>query len=268
MYYPIQIPHILSSDYSKYVSYTEYQILDLKNFAINAFEAYSTSAEIPYIEEIILTQGTIDLGFDMDNKWIGFGGISQTDYHFRWEFPFRNFGIRLKPGAFYQLTGLNARTMMDEFLPLKNIDNSFDEDAFFALSYDEAKDFLINYVKELSNRHIPNRYTLLFDELAEFPPNSTTELYALLDLSPRQCQRIFAKHYGITPKMVLTVLRFQKCLRLLLLDSTNTHRMLDNLNYYDQAHFTKDFKRRLGMTPRELVTCYKENISLLYTVEI
>ena len=258
MYYPIQIPHILSADYSKYVFYTETQILELQNFAINAFEAYSTSIEISYLEEIILTQGTIDLGFDFDNKWIGFGGISQTDYHFRWDFPFRNFGIRLKPGAFYQLTGLNASTMMDEFLPLKEIDITFDEEAFFSLSYEDAKKFLINYVKALANQHIPNQYTLLFDKLAESPPNLTSDLYELLDISPRQCQRMFAKHYGITPKMVLTVLRFQKCLRLLLLNNTNTNRVLDDLNYYDQAHFTKDFKRHLGLTPTELFNFYDE----------
>ena len=264
MYYPIQIPHILSADYSKYISYSEIQIPDLYNFAIYAFEAYTTATEIPYIEEIILNQGTIDLGFDMDNKWIGFGGISQTDYNFRWDFPFHNFGIRLKPGTFYQLTGINANALMDEFLPLKDIDKDFDEEAFFALSFEDARDFLINYVKELASFHVPTRYTLLFDELAESPPNSTTELYELLNLSPRQCQRNFAKHYGITPKMVLTVLRFQKCLRLLLLKNTNTNRVLDDLNYYDQAHFTKDFKRHLGMTPRELVARYEKMTLVLY----
>ncbi|MCL2531953.1 MAG: AraC family transcriptional regulator [Oscillospiraceae bacterium] len=257
MYYPIQIPHLLSTDFAKYIAYSETVVPTLQDFSIYVFEAYSRTVEPSNLAQIILTQGTIDLGFDLVNKWIGYGGLSQTDYQFMWEFPFRNFGVRLKPGAFHQLTGIDASSMMDQFLPLSEVDGNFDEAAFFSLSYEEAKVFLIDYVRQLTRDHTPNRYTLLFDELAEQPPTSTLELYQLLGYSSRQCQRIFAKHYGLTPKMVLTVLRFQKCLRLLTTTDTTASDVIESLNYYDQAHFTQDFKRHIGLTPRALIELFK-----------
>ena len=259
MYRPIQIPHVLSKEYAKYVFHREMEIElpNLRGFAIYAFEAYSKTKEPILLTETILMQGTIDIGFDLDNRWIGFGGIKRTDYEFNWSFPFRNFGIRLKPGAFHQLTGIPASSIIDDFIPLAKIDVKFDEEAFFQLSFEEAKLFLMNYKEELCRHKIPDQYTTLFDDLADDPPTNTGKLYDRVGLSSRQCQRVFAKHYGFSPKMVLTILRFQKCLDLLINAEIRTNDMIGELDYYDQAHFTNDFKRALGLTPRELVELYR-----------
>jgi AraC-like DNA-binding protein len=257
MYHPIQVPSILSKSYKSYVKYKELDIPSLKDFAIYAFEASSKTNKPILLREVILKQGTIDIGFDLDNKWIGFGGIKRTEYEFYWSCPFRNFGIRLKPGAFYQLTGLSAAVVMDNYIPLKDIDSNFDEKAFFQLSFDEAKQFVIDYIEKLSIDKEPNQYTKLFDQLADEPPVSTTEIYNLLNLSARQCQRNFNKHFGLSPKEVLTILRFQKCLYLLTKANNKTNEVMDQLEYYDQAHFTKDFKRNIGLTPRELTERYR-----------
>ena len=141
MYYPIQIPHLLSTDFAEHLAYSETVIPALQDFSIYAFEAYSRTAEPSNLAQIILTQGTIDLGFDLVNKWIGYGGLSQTDYQFMWEFPFRNFGVRLKPGAFHQLTGIDASSMMDQFLPLSEVDSYFDEAAFFRFLTKKRRSF-------------------------------------------------------------------------------------------------------------------------------
>ena len=61
--------------------------------------------------------------------------------------------------------------------------------------------------------------------------------------------------------MVLTVLRFQKCLDLLINRSAKTDEIIGELDYYDQAHFTNDFKRAIGLTPRELVGLYLREIN-------
>ena len=257
MYRPIQIPNVLSKEYAKYVFYKEQEVSNLNGFAIYAFEAYSKTKEPITLKETILMQGTIDIGFDLDNRWIGFGGVKRTDFEFPWVFPFRNFGIRLKPGAFYQLTNVPASSIMDDFIPLASIDENFNEQRFFKLSFEEAKEFLVDYMEKLCHNKTPNQYTTLFDNLAKEPPTNTNSLYEFVGLSSRQCQRVFAKNYGLSPKMVLTVLRFQKCLDLLINSSVKTDEIIGELDYCDQAHFTNDFKRAIGLTPRELVGLYR-----------
>ena len=257
MYRPIQIPSVLSKEYGKYVFYKEEEVPNLNGFAMHAFEAYSKTQEPITLKETILMQGTIDIGFDLDNGWIGFGGVKRTDFEFPWVFPFRNFCIRLKPGAFYQLTNIPASSIMDDFIPLGSIDETFDEQSFFKLNFEKAKEFLIHYMEELCHNKAPDQYTTLFDELAEEPPTNTALLYERIGLSIRQCQRVFSKRYGLSPKMVLTVLRFQKCLDLLINQSIKTDEIIGELDYYDQAHFTNDFKRAVGLTPRELVELYR-----------
>ena len=262
MYQPIQMPYLLSKSYAQYVTYNEVEIPSLSEFAITAFEAYSISDEISSIREIILMQGTIDLGFDLQEKWVGFGGLSRTDFNFPWQIPFQNFRIRLKPGAFHQLTGIPANSIIDDYIPLSQIDPSFDEDAFLELSFDEAKRFIIDYLEKLCEGKTANQYTTLFDQLIESPPNKTSELYQMLAMSDRQCQRVFQKHFGLPPKLVLSILRFQKCLDLLFRTERTTEDVLTELDYYDQAHMINDFKRNIGITPRELLELMKSDDSI------
>jgi AraC-like DNA-binding protein len=73
------------------------------------------------------------------------------------------------------------------------------------------------------------------------------------DLSRRrQLERKFMKQVGVSPKQLSKVIRLQTALKMML-DSqpeSLTKIAYDN-NYYDQAHFTKDFKEFTGTTPGE-----------------
>ncbi|MGO2891387.1 MAG: helix-turn-helix domain-containing protein, partial [Enterococcus devriesei] len=66
-----------------------------------------------------------------------------------------------------------------------------------------------------------------------------------------------AQNYGLTPKMVLSILRFQKCLQILTAQQAKPADILAVTDYYDQPHFNRDFKRYLGITPLELLARYK-----------
>ncbi len=58
--------------------------------------------------------------------------------------------------------------------------------------------------------------------------------------------------------MVLSILRFQRCLQILTSNQAKPADILTVTNYYDQPHFNKDFKRHLGITPLELMARYKK----------
>ena len=69
--------------------------------------------------------------------------------------------------------------------------------------------------------------------------------------SPRQVERLFARHLGIPPRALGRVLRFQTALRALMTDPGCTlGEVAVRAGYFDQAHFIKDFKRLSGGVPR------------------
>lgn len=72
------------------------------------------------------------------------------------------------------------------------------------------------------------------------------------DLSKRrQLERLFLKQVGISPKQLSKVIRLQTALKLLLNQQSDSLTAIAyESEYYDQSHFTKDFKEFTGSTPK------------------
>lgn len=75
------------------------------------------------------------------------------------------------------------------------------------------------------------------------------------DLSKRRkIERSFLKKVGISPKKLGKVIRLQAVLKMLLnRRSENLTKVAYDNAYFDQAHFTKDFKEFTGTTPKEFL---------------
>lgn len=86
------------------------------------------------------------------------------------------------------------------------------------------------------------------------------------DLSKRrQLERRFMKQVGISPKQLGKVIRLQTALKMLLnRQSANLTRIAYESEYYDQAHFNKDFKEFTGTTPGEFLEDDKMILSSLF----
>lgn len=70
----------------------------------------------------------------------------------------------------------------------------------------------------------------------------------------RQLERKFAKKVGISPKQLGKIIRLQTALKLLLNgEAKNLTDIAYESEYYDQAHFIKDFKEFTGTTPKEFL---------------
>jgi AraC-like DNA-binding protein len=274
MYQPVQIPQILDASFSQSIAYLEDYDKRASRFAIcfwemqpiNCCQTHADNTEqggkspIPhnqdYVGNVIVTDGCIDLVVGFDEQKIGFSGMSETVYDYRINANQRFMGVRLKPGAFAQLTGLSAPLAMNNYLPLKNFDPDFDEESFFALPFDSAVKAFKNYVCGLMSNEEPNEFVLLFDLLIEDIPTATSALYQKLHLSPRQCQRLFTKNFGYSPQKALSILRFQHCLDVLTSQDAKPSDLLTIAHYCDQSHCIKDFKKNIGLTPPELLARY------------
>jgi hypothetical protein len=200
MYYPVQIPFILNQRFAEAIRYTEEIPQQSGNFVICFWEMTPLAKQEIEVDNVIVTDGCIDLVVDYDGKQICYAGASKTDFHYRVDSTSRYMGARLKPGAFHQLTGLPASAAMNTFLSLDTVDKAFVFDAFFSLSFEQAKERFKEYLSKLISDKTPDNFTLLFDSLIQSPPATAGELYNRLHFSSRQCQRLFAKHFGLPLK--------------------------------------------------------------------
>lgn len=77
----------------------------------------------------------------------------------------------------------------------------------------------------------------------------------------RQLERNFKKQIGVSPKQLGKVIRLQAALKMLLDENPES---LTNVayksDYFDQAHFIKDFKKYTGINPKEFKN--HENLAL------
>jgi AraC-like DNA-binding protein len=76
----------------------------------------------------------------------------------------------------------------------------------------------------------------------------------------RQLERNFKKQIGISPKQLGKVLRLQTALKMLLNQEESLTTIAYESEYFDQAHFIKDFKEFIGTTPSEFLG--NENMAL------
>lgn len=86
------------------------------------------------------------------------------------------------------------------------------------------------------------------------------------DLSKRrQLERKFFKQVGLSPKQLGKVIRLQTALKTLLNQRNgNLAQVAYESDYYDQAHFYKDFKEFTGINPTEFLTDEEMRLSSVF----
>ena len=258
MYHPLQVPYLTNPNYKKYFRYTTENIPTLQDFVVCVWEHQPLTSEVHEVRDIIIPDACIDVGVDFKEMFIGYSSFSKTQFDFisRTDEPYLS--ATLKPGAFEQLTGKPATEVMDSFCSLNEFELPFDIKPFFTLPYEKQKAAFIDYLHRLVEGHTPNQFVQMIDRFSQNPPPSIEAFCQELGVGHRQCQRLFLKHYGISPKMMLSTLRFQYCLNILMGNAGEAIQDELRLQYYDQSHFIKDFKKHIGFTPLEYVELCRE----------
>jgi hypothetical protein len=184
------------------------------------------------------------------------------------------FAVRFYPYGFANFIDLPFNQLRNKETPLKKlfgaeIAEQLSQEIIQARTTAERIDIIERFLFERLNDKatIGNIVKSTIDTM--FLSNGSKPLNAILkyDLPKRrQLERNFNKQIGLSPKQLSKVIRLQATLQMLLNQTTET---LTNIahesEYYDQAHFIKDFKEFTGITPKEFLTDGRMTLSsLLY----
>jgi AraC-like DNA-binding protein len=76
------------------------------------------------------------------------------------------------------------------------------------------------------------------------------EISSILNVTPTTLRNLFNKNVGISPKDLIKIHRIKKALGYQLPNEESLTQVAYHLNYFDQAHFCKDFKDSIGISPK------------------
>ncbi len=77
------------------------------------------------------------------------------------------------------------------------------------------------------------------------------EISSILNVTSTTLRTLFNKNVGISPKDLIKIHRIKKVLHYPLTCEESFTQIAYNFNYFDQAHFCKDFKDSIGISPRQ-----------------
>jgi hypothetical protein len=172
------------------------------------------------------------------------------------------FAVRFYPYGFSNFVATPLKDLSDKET---SIDNLFGEKASRELEQKiiEARDTneRIKIIETFLRSSLKSKATIdkiiktTIDTLTLTRGNNPIGNILKNDLSKRrQLERKFAKQIGISPKQLGKIIRMQAALQMLL---SNNAESLSHIayesEYYDQAHFIRDFKEFTGTTPSEFL---------------
>jgi AraC-like DNA-binding protein len=167
-------------------------------------------------------------------------------------------GIRLQPWAASAFLDLPAAHSLDRILPLESAISARQMAALLPVDdfdLDEIGPRLMQAASAYAAR-LPEPSVLARSALAVLSgaeePYSIAGLARVLGSSERRLQRTFAGEIGLSPKMVVRIVRTQRAMRLALAHPRLTWaRIAARSGYHDHAHLVRDFRRFALQSPTE-----------------
>jgi AraC-like DNA-binding protein len=162
------------------------------------------------------------------------------------------FGAKLQPGALRAFGIERPSLLRDKVVPAADLLN-----ARPLRRISEDPEVIAREIEEFLLAHAPRHdaVSLKAREIVELAESnreivSVTGLASALGLSVRSVQDVCQKALGVSPKWLIRCFRLQDALARLDSDpGANLSALAQDLGYFDQAHFTRDFKRVTGVSP-------------------
>lgn len=179
------------------------------------------------------------------------------------------FAIRFYPYGFANFVTVPIRSLADKETPIEalfeeKIAQKLEQEIIQATNTKQRIEIIERFLlKKLSEPStVDHIVKTTIDTLISTKGSTSISNILKDDLSKRrQLERKFAKQIGMSPKQLGRVIRLQSALKMLLNEEgENLTNIAYESEYYDQAHFIKDFKEFTGISPKEFLG--NENMAL------
>lgn len=139
-----------------------------------------------------------------------------------------------------------AFEQLAELAPVLNRDGANPEHEVSAIDA-----HLLVLLREPADDEEQRRVGIAHKALLDSEVSTVAQFSDLVGMSPRTAERLSRRAFGFAPKLLLRRQRFLRSLSQFMLDpSMRWINTLDS-HYHDQAHFSRDFSRFMGMSARE-----------------
>jgi AraC-like DNA-binding protein len=183
----------------------------------------------------------------------------------------RVFGIKFWAGGFGAATGLDVASFRDQILPLPDL--FADADRLADLVFAEDSDVRRRAVVEayLCDHLVATdpQYELVREIVAAMAEDRSVtrvdQVTERFDIPIRRLQRLFRRYVGVGPKWVLRRYRLHDGAELLARgEVAELTDLAIALGYFDQAHFSREFKDQIGLTPAEYAARAQAETQITY----
>tara|TARA_R110001592_G_scaffold33835_7_gene116855 strand:- start:632 stop:1447 length:816 start_codon:yes stop_codon:yes gene_type:complete len=185
----------------------------------------------------------------------------------------KTFAIRFYPYGFANFVTEPIKNLANKETPLallfeENIAKELEEKIIEAKDVKQRIEIIEGFLLERLNDKstVENIVKTTVNALLSTNGNAPIKTILKDDLTKRrQLERKFAKEIGVSPKQLGKLIRLQTALKMLLnKDSESLTNIAYESEYYDQAHFIKDFKEFTGTNPKEFLGNENMTLSALF----
>lgn len=177
------------------------------------------------------------------------------------------FSVRFQPDGFVPLATLPLSAMENRAVPIEEVFGTAGtllEKEVLAADHTPDRIAVVEQflrerlaTPEAIDRVVQSSVSLLLELNGQL---SVDALSRQLNVNRRQLERRFASVIGLSPKQLARIIRLQSTLKMLLSGQyTSLTSLAYEGDYYDQAHFIKDFKEFTGISPRKF---YADNLKM------
>jgi AraC-like DNA-binding protein len=171
----------------------------------------------------------------------------------------RVFGVKFRPGGFRPFIKFPVSTYSEQTLALKSVlgtaAEDLDKQVLMHADHHAAVDVLETFLRSLDPAVDSNAELCaqIVGRIADSRDINKVEMVATFcGIGMRRLQRLFDEYVGVSPKWVIQRYRLHEAAeRIAQAIEPDWPDIALNLGYADQAHFIRDFRKLVGVTPAE-----------------
>lgn len=183
------------------------------------------------------------------------GGPSRKRFSRELEGQGEVFAIKFRPGGFRPFVSGSIARFTDRVVPLAELGGDWAglERRVLPRRGDQARAVACAaFLRERQPEPDPRgaRVQAIADRiLADRTLVRVSDLAVQVRMSERELQRLFREYVGVSAKWVIQRYRLHEALERIERDGTGLANLAADLGYTDQAHFSRDFRALVGVTP-------------------